>query len=54
VILGRESSRILALEPSWHDDVIVAAPPLLDVVAAFGEELPGRVVAGAGPERDLV
>jgi hypothetical protein len=29
-------------------------PPLSDVVAAFNEELLGRVAMGAGPKRNLV
>jgi hypothetical protein len=54
VALGRESSRVLALESSWHDGVIVTAPLLLGVVATFDEELLGCVTMGASPKRDLV
>jgi hypothetical protein len=54
MVLGRENSRVLALESSWCDGIAVVAPPLLDVVATVNEELSGRVTARAGPERNSV
>ena len=52
--LGRESSRVLELESSWHNGVVVATPPLQGVVAGFDKELSGHVTVGASPEHNSV
>lgn len=48
------SSCILAHEPSWRDDDIVAVSLFLGVVATFDGELLGHVAVGAGPEHNAV
>ena len=39
--LGRESSRVLALESSWRDGAAVAVPPFPGVVTAFEKNCRG-------------
>jgi hypothetical protein len=54
MVLGKESSHVLALESSWHDGVAVVVPPLPNVVTAFDEEQSGRATVGVGLELDSV
>lgn len=37
MVLGRESSRVLALKYSWHDGVTVVVPPPLGKAIASSE-----------------